>query len=973
MGTFLHVEFRCQVVRVAADEEGISPRCVRAGQRFSVACLRARCCHLPSRRGILMLMPCTFARRAKPASPGRMLMTVRNGWPVPSRLGSLGNGGMRSTCPRGNRLRFASPHVVWFKCIPIKGTIANGDLLVTRSTGTNLFVTVPMIPTDDQRGLVTVTRLTIQRSCGLRTPLSISSRFVSPSLSRSLICPRIRFGIHLRFVYRVKPSVYRPANIGCRSRAVGPPASFLRTLMRWAISVAGCSLLAPYGSMSFAVNGPTRLQIEVRHLYQPDEPASLDAVVWSTMTTSPMAGDPAQNSTTCSYRHALPLLVETNRTSKLNGGEVTISKPAFIYLDVPIGSQQVTLASNQAGNLVRVRAQQSPDYRMPKYNLPINASSYVSTNRSPHPWSMTDDDVRMQRAATVSQLQASGNQSGQAIDVEQALLLADRIGRDNRFRDGGLLAHELLQQLAGRFPHRPELAELVELLGNRYRHRHVLLPKQLSESEAIEQFIVDRQILSAGDYQLAPNAAAQSFQQRQRQPIRMPRVPGGGSPWLIALPERSTATQLEVSAASEQQSRIFIQLDDQAPVICELRPTELPEAEFQASITLAQPVTPRTMPLSGRARIDLPANVRQLRMWTDCEKPVFANVSVLMGSMHRLDGKLAREVIARVQARQAAQALFARWLSNPDSVHDLSYDERELINQWVDLRRLLEVRSQLFWLDSDVPGYLQPSAGGGVTFDESQRSAWLARAQRAEQQQQWANAIEAWSQLARSTDRTMRVQAESARAVAFAQLGEIKLATRILKSLYRNAVDDTERSFARQRLVELFARLDDLDSYYALVLIEMQRQPNAENIERAANLLLMHRQPRLAWYLASLVAGRPLAQQVAQQASIKLGWSSTAGGTNQTLSPEGNEDESSDEQTTIGWWQQVVQAAGFAEVEYLTTERRATFARIEPSTPCVLRPKVVGRIRLEVRMLHPYQSSTPADDCWRSRLTAGCD
>ncbi len=68
------------------------------------------------------------------------------------------------------------------------------------------------------------------------------------------------------------------------------------------------------------------------------------------------------------------------------------------------------------------------------------------------------------------------------------------------------------------------------------------------------------------------------------------------------------------------------------------------------------------------------------------------------------------------------------------------------------------------------------------------------------------------TQLARSSDRTMRVQAESARAVRAFALGEIKFATRILKSLYRNAADETERSFARQRLVELFARLDDLDS-----------------------------------------------------------------------------------------------------------------------------------------------------------------
>ncbi len=219
-------------------------------------------------------------------------------------------------------------------------------------------------------------------------------------------------------------------------------------LMRWGDPIARCSYTPLSGSMSFAVNGPTRLQIEVRHLYQPDDPASLAAVIWRAMSTSSMAADSAQTPAACSCRLALPLVLETHRTSKLNGNEVVISKPAFIYLDVPMGSQQVTLASSQSGNLVRVRAQQSPDYWLPKYNLPFSTNSYISTNRRAHPWSMTDDEVRTQWAALVSQLQPSGNQSAPSVDVEQALVLADRLGRDNRFRDGGLLAHQLLEQLA---------------------------------------------------------------------------------------------------------------------------------------------------------------------------------------------------------------------------------------------------------------------------------------------------------------------------------------------------------------------------------------------------------------------------------------------------------------------------------------------------------------------------------------------
>ncbi len=65
---------------------------------------------------------------------------------------------------------------------------------------------------------------------------------------------------------------------------------------------------------------------------------------------------------------------------------------------------------------------------------------------------------------------------------------------------------------------------------------------------------------------------------------------------------------------------------------------------------------------------------------------VFAHVSVLMGSCIGLDASRLVKSSRGLQARQSTQALFARWLSNPDSVQDLSFDERELINQWVDLR-----------------------------------------------------------------------------------------------------------------------------------------------------------------------------------------------------------------------------------------------------------------------------------------------
>ncbi len=169
-------------------------------------------------------------------------------------------------------------------------------------------------------------------------------------------------------------------------------------------------------------------------------------------------------------------MLETHRTSKLNGNEVVISKPAFIYLDVPMGSQQVTLTSSQSGtwygfvrsNHLTIGCQNTISRSTPTH--------YVSTNRRAHPWSMTDDEVRTQWAAFVSQLQPSGNQSAPSVDVEQALVLADRLGRDNRFRDGGLLAHKLLEQLAARFPQRSELAELVELLASRHRHRQCCCP-----------------------------------------------------------------------------------------------------------------------------------------------------------------------------------------------------------------------------------------------------------------------------------------------------------------------------------------------------------------------------------------------------------------------------------------------------------------------------------------------------------------
>ncbi len=97
----------------------------------------------------------------------------------------------------------------------------------------------------------------------------------------------------------------------------------------------------------------------------------------------------------------------------------------------------------------------------------------------------------------------------------------------------------------------------------------MLLPKQLTESEAIEQSIViDKSCRRATTNE--HRTFWHKVQQRQRKPVRMTRVPLAGSAWSMTLPERSSATQLEVSAASEQQSRIYIQLDNQSPMVCEL-------------------------------------------------------------------------------------------------------------------------------------------------------------------------------------------------------------------------------------------------------------------------------------------------------------------------------------------------------------------------------------------------------------------
>jgi hypothetical protein len=346
---------------------------------------------------------------------------------------------------------------------------------------------------------------------------------------------------------------------------------------------------------------------------------------------------------------------------------------------------------------------------------------------------------------------------------------------------------------------------------------------------------------------------------------------------------------------------------------------------------------------------------------------------------------------------------------------------RELANHWVPLLRLLSQQDRLF--RSAVVACPDPMSSNSGPAGEA--AGLLQRARQMEAEGQWLAALEEWTKLLR-TGGPVRTLALFGRVTALQALGEPFLAERQLRGLFLYDPDEAVQNQALTRLVQSYTRAVDTEHLLALHAVEALRRPTPETLSALADALLAEGEYELAllagldierdrrpvqtllraayqvrwwrvyndlidqlataeeqlfWH-AQMALGRSHEEEAlhlfrhakalgqAQAASLEQGLAIRS----QLASPDPAircaaiaawEHWQANQPGPLAWREEaglVVDYLGAESVYSIDRDLYARFYRTSPERPVRLQVAGPVRLRLEVRPVHPHDSTVPFDD-----------
>ncbi len=637
-------------------------------------------------------------------------------------------------------------------------------------------------------------------------------------------------------------------------------------------------LLATRPTLQLRLRGPLRVALEHRLRYPAGETQARQAYrvyAW-------LDGRPWQ---------ALDFVAaqETRRVLWKDRCAETLGRLETGYLELPAGEHDLALGTTQPLYL-RLRTQENPDYLLPTLNAPQLTAAQARAMRPLTHGSIWD--------LSLDQL----NRPASRLTVADQEQVALRLGRDNRYRDGGLNAAFALRQAALAHREEPRLsAQAQDLMGLFTFYRSLLpivkptpQPPQLAwlrnrrllalEEQPRELIVANRfsddlldTLASAYFLELAPSTEL-SYQLPPRQQPSILRIAIDAS--------NATNAELLLSYDEEPPRRLRIQAPELAaalflPGTGEVALTLLGERHgVSTANTLTAPFAAQRLPgpllTTALVEIPLPARVQRIRL-SEASQSLSVALQYRVSRPYQLSESEYLEVAQQLgtmgvyeylqtQIRQAANSgQSLSQTAESAAVFATSRDaHRELANHWLPLLRLIRTQSQQL-----AASLGPPSLKIGAQTDTKQASA---EAERLERTQEWLSALEQWSRLSASPVASTRAAALLGETRALRQLHEDFLAEQMLRGAFLHDPNPLVQTSAFTQLAEDYKSANDEESLLTLTSMAVARQPEPELLRQLAALLLKqgHLEYALALGLALPPAEQPL--PLIAQAAYQLGW-----------------------------------------------------------------------------------------------------
>lgn len=645
----------------------------------------------------------------------------------------------------------------------------------------------------------------------------------------------------------------------------------------------------PYDPLQFTIEGPARLAVENRFVY--DLGVQQPKQTYRIYTR--LDGAPLQVlEVATDIDVARPVFVRRNPQH--------VSRLEVDYIDIPTGSHTVEMETT-APIYLRLRRQSRADYALPNFNRPAPMGPHggVTPPLLYTPiWQIDASQLRRMIKSPTSSV----------VELEY---LAKRLWRDNRHRDGGLQAAMLLRRVATLRPHDVPLQRAATRqldLSTFYSH---LLPERKTTVAAQYTGWFTTPRLQSLDHKPTPYAAAKQHQTALTSRLKsghFVQLPAHPNTHHYVIPPRSAPSQLRFvvdTTALSQPQELWIQFDQRPPRRLHLIPQatvatqpptptsgeigltllRLQNPEFGGG-TLGGPFSRRRRPApllrTAHAVLPLPAHVHRIKVWQTynrseavsialqyrLSKPFHLSERSYLDALDHLGSPSTRLALLldQVTALQHNAATFdVTRLSAPSNL----YTRRaaiEVVNQWLPLMRLLRARYKRF------VGALSPPAPVALNRPPPDLQQRRTRAQRAEAAGDWLAALETWASIANTPQGAFRREARMAQVRALQHLGRHALADRLLRGMMLFDTDTQLRTQAFNHLLSTYRQTEKIGALGALLAVAAIRQQQPDALRMLTTQFVADGQYRSALLLGLALPApqRPVSPLL--QAAWRLGW-----------------------------------------------------------------------------------------------------
>lgn len=625
----------------------------------------------------------------------------------------------------------------------------------------------------------------------------------------------------------------------------------------------------------FQVRGPVRLALEHRLRYPPPETetrqgyrvyARLDGRPWQVLEF--VSG------------------LDTRQAVWVDHCAESLGRAQTGYLEIPDGQHELMLESTHP-LYARLLAQAVPDYLLPSLNAPTLTAVQA---RDLHPvehgsiWDLGP-----------AQLARPLNQLTLAEEERTAL----RLGRDNTYRNGGLIAAMALRRSALAHREDPTLTNGARDLAGKFTFYRNLLPA--GKPSTTPQRVVwssEPQLLALEDRARA-RVIAQRFDESLLDALSKSyfiELPAGGE-LEYQLPERDGPGLLRLAVDTPEltaANTFWIRYDDQPWQPLHVVAPELAERSFlpgvgetavavlgrqhgqAAATTLTAPFaalhSPAPLVRTAMVETPLPADARRVRLHGG-DRPLPVALQYSASRTYALSEAEYLEAARRLgpepvfgQFKELLHAAF-EIQEHPTPPATPTIEARdahlELDNHWLPLTRWLRelAKRQIGTLVRDPSG---PAPTAAPTT--------ASRARRAEDAGAALPAIELWSQLARAPTAPLRAAALSGQTRTLGRLNEESMAELLLRGAIRHETDAGVRDWAVAELLRRYRAAGDEDNLLTLTALAAAQNSQPQRLRDWVSVLLEQNEPHYALMVALAMPPADWPAADVARAAYVLGW-----------------------------------------------------------------------------------------------------